>query len=263
MQPKPEQFGTSYAEAFKDRQVVEVYRHRVPYPAEVFDILASLIVDEPRVVLDVGAGSGDIARHLVDKVEHVDAVDPSQPMIEQGRQLPNGNHPRLHWIAGTVEEAELAPTYALITAGSSIHWTEWEIAFPRFRSLLTPNGCLALIHRRTQTMPWDGELRELRKRFLTRRDHARPNAIVELEARGYFHKLGEKETAPVPYFQSIDDFIAGLHSRSYFSRQRMGEQQASEFDQQVRTLLLRHHSDGMLPLQVVGMVTWGMPESRF
>lgn len=260
MQPKPEQFSAAYAEAFKDRQVVEVYRHRVPYPAEVFDILASLIVDEPRIVLDVGAGTGDIARHLVEFVERVDAVDPSQPMIEQGQQLPNGDHPHLHWISGQVEEVALAPTYALITAGSSIHWTEWEIAFPRFRTLLTPNGYLALIYRRTQPMPWDNELRELRMHFSTHRDRRYPNTTVELEARGFFHKQGEKETAPVPYIQSIDDFIAGLHSRSYFTRQLMGEQQATDFDRQVRALLLQHHNDGILPLHVVGIVIWGMPE---
>ena len=260
MQPKPEHFSASYAEAFKDRQVVEVYQHRSPYPTEVFDILAGLIVDKPRVVLDVGAGTGDIARHLVEFVGRVDAVDPSQVMIGQGQQLSNGDHPHLCWILGKVEEVSLAPPYALITAGSSIHWTEWEIAFPLFCSLLTSNGFLAVIHRRTQPMPWDDELRELKMRFSTHRDRKWPNTIAELEVRGFFHKRGEKETAPVPYFQSVDDFIAGQHSRSSLSRPRMGEQQATEFDQQVRSLLLRYHSDGILPLHAVGTVTWGMPE---
>ena len=145
MQPKPENFQTHYAEAFKDQHVVEAYRYRPPYPPEVFTILASLIVDEPRAVLDVGAGSGDIARHLVEFVERIDAVDFSQNMIERGRRLPNGDNPRLHWIYGKVEEVPLAPPYALITAGSSIHWPDWNIAFPRFREVLTPHGFLALI----------------------------------------------------------------------------------------------------------------------
>src|SRR5207249_6964900 len=30
------------------------YRHRPPYPQEVFALLASLVLDEPRAVLDVG-----------------------------------------------------------------------------------------------------------------------------------------------------------------------------------------------------------------
>ncbi len=39
MQPKPEDFGTHYAEEFKRQEVVDAYRNRPPYPAEVFDIL--------------------------------------------------------------------------------------------------------------------------------------------------------------------------------------------------------------------------------
>lgn len=263
MQPKPEHFGTSYAEAFKDQQVVDAYRYRPPYPDEVFDILANLIIDEPRTVLDVGTGTGDIARRLAVVAERVDAVDFSQHMIERGQQLPNGDHPHLHWIYGKVEEIPLAPPYALITAGSSIHWIEWEVAFPRFRSILTPNGSLALVYRRALPMPWDADLRNLWAHFSARRNHRSSNVVAELEARGFFHRRGERETTPVPFFQSIDDFIVGLHSRSSFSRQRMGEQQAADFDRQVRTLLLQFHSDGVLPLKAVGTVTWGTPETGF
>jgi len=260
MQPKPEQFSISFAETFKDSHVVDAYRYRPAYPDEVFDILASLIVDEPRAVLDVGAGSGDISRRLVERVERIDAVDFSQNMIEKGKQLPNGNHPHLHWIYGKVEDVPLVPPYALITAGSSIHWMDWPVAFPRFRSMLTPNGFLALVYRRTLPMPWDADLRQLRARYSARERHRAAHVVEELESRGFFTRQGEKETTPVPFSQSVDDFIEGLHSRSSFSRERMGQQKALEFDRQVRTLLLQYQSDGMLPFQVVGTVTWGVPE---
>ncbi len=216
MQPKSEKFGNQYAEEFKKQQVVNAYRYRPPYPQEVFAILAHLITDEPRAVLDVGAGSGDIARRLIDSVERIDAVDFSQNMLERGKQLPNGNHPHLKWIYGKVEEVSLTPPYALITAGSSIHWTDWPVAFPRFRSLLTPNGYLALIYRRTLPMPWDEELSKLRTQFSTRHGHWGSNVIKELEVRGYFHRQGEKETTPVSFPQSIDDFIEGLHFQKQF-----------------------------------------------
>ena len=262
MQPKPENFGTYYAEAFKDQQVVDAYRYRPPYPQEVFTILASLVLDKPKAVLDVGSGSGDIARSLVELVERVDAVDFSQSMIERGKQLPNGNNPRLHWIYGKVEEAPLTPPYALITAGSSIHWPAWDIAFPRFQTLLTPHGSLALIYRRTLPMPWDTEIRKISVQFSDRQGgHRGSNAIKELETRGFFRKQGEKQTAPIPFLQSIDDYIEGLHSRSSFSRERMGQQKADDLDRQIRTLLLQFHPDGTLPLQVVASVTWGKPEN--
>ncbi len=86
-----------YAEAFQDQSVVEAYRHRPPYPASTFDILTDLLSSPFTAVLDVGCGCGELARHLVERVERVDAVDFSHPMIEQGKQLPNGDHPRLHY----------------------------------------------------------------------------------------------------------------------------------------------------------------------
>ena len=261
MQPKPAGFDTRYAEAFKNQLVVDAYRYRPPYSDETFAILASLITDEPRAVLDVGAGSGDIARRMVEFVERVDAVDFSEAMIARGKQLPDGEHPRLHWIYGTAEDAPLSGPYALITAGSSIHWMDWPRAFPRFRSLLTPHGFLAVVYRRTLPMVWNDALRTIRRQFSTRRtdEQGSENAIEALVARGLFQVHGEKTTTPIPFNQPIDDFITGLHSRSGFSVEGMGEEQAGEFDWQVRTLLLSFHPDGVLPLQSIAIVTWGTP----
>lgn len=58
MLPKPVHLGPDYAAQFGDRGVVEAYRHRPPYPDEVVAILAELVVDEPRAVLDGGCGTG-------------------------------------------------------------------------------------------------------------------------------------------------------------------------------------------------------------
>jgi hypothetical protein len=182
-------------------------------------------------------------------------------MIEKGRQLPNGDHPHLRWIYGKVEEAPLSPPYALITAGSSIHWLEWERAFPLFRSVLTPHGSLALVYRRTLPMPWDADLRNLRVQFSAHPSARGSRVAEELEMRSFFHRQGERKTAPVLFFQSVEDYIEGLHSRSSFSRELMGQQQAADLDQQVRDILLQYHPDGILPLQVVGQVIWGTPES--
>jgi predicted TPR repeat methyltransferase len=92
---KPKHLATEYAEQFKDLSMVEAYRYRPPYPAEVFDILAGLVHGDTRRVLDVGCGTGYIARNFVERVERLDAVDFSLHMIEKGKSLPNGDNPRL------------------------------------------------------------------------------------------------------------------------------------------------------------------------
>ena len=64
MKPKPGHLGLKYAEQFKDSSIAEAYHHRPPYADETIHKLVALITDEPRTVLDVGCGSGDLARRL-------------------------------------------------------------------------------------------------------------------------------------------------------------------------------------------------------
>ena len=131
--------------------VIAAYVSRPPYAQAAIEFLPDLITDQPAAVLDVGCGPGDIARRLAPLVDHVDAVDFSPGMIETGRRLPGGGAPNLRWIVGAVEEAPVDPPYALVTAGDSLHWMDWEIVIARFAECLSPGGVLAIIGR-----DWEG-----------------------------------------------------------------------------------------------------------
>ena len=259
MQSRPSYLGPEFSTRFRDRSVVDAYHLRPPYPDEVFDILLGLIADEPRAVLDVGCGSGDIARRLVDRVERVDAVDFSQPMIEKGKQLPNGDHPSLNWIYGAVEEVSLFPPYALVTAGQSLHWMEWDIVLPRFRAMLTPRGYLAIVGSEAMPTPWDGDEIRIIKRFSTNPNYQPIDLIEELERRGLFEQYGEEETTPVVFIQSLEDYIESFHARSSFSRGHMTKEAADGFDEELKQVVSRYCVDGKVELQIVGTVAWGRP----
>lgn len=56
---------------FLDAEVARLYRYRPPYPDGVFAILRRLLVAPPRV-LDVGAGTGALARRMLAFAEHVE-----------------------------------------------------------------------------------------------------------------------------------------------------------------------------------------------
>jgi trans-aconitate methyltransferase len=258
MRPKPKHLAPEYGAQFQDASVIAAYPRRPVPPAEVFTILAGLITDAPRVVLDAGCGTGNIARGLVDRVERVDAVDLSPGMIAQGRRLPGGDHPRLRWIQGAMETAPLDPPYALITAGSSLHWMDWEIVMPRFRAALAPHGVLAIIGEGAQPLPWDAEVHRIIGRYSTNRDYQPIDLIEELESRSVFQKLGEQQTAPVPFTQSVDDYIESWHARNGLSRDRMPNAGAA-FDADMKDLLSSACKDGPIEMQIVGTVTWGLP----
>lgn len=260
MEPKPNHLALKYAEQFLDSSIVEVYNYRPPYPDEAIDKLVSLITDEPRTILDVGCGTGDLCRRLVNKVERVDAIDFSRAMIDKGKTLLDGGHTHLHWIYGRVEEVELHPPYALITAGESLHWMEWPIVLPLFRRILTPHGYLAIVERGTERNPWDENLKTLIDRFSTNRDYRPYDLVEELEQRHLFQKHGSICTHPVPFFQSAEEYIDSIHSQNGFSRERMSKEAARIFDEEVRKMLAPFQQDRQLKLFVTSHITWGTPQ---
>ena len=264
MQPKPAFLGQQTASAFQEESVVEAYQHRPPYPDAVFDILTSLISDQPYRVLDVGCGTGFIARRLAERADQVarvaqiDAIDISPAMIEQGKRLPGGDSPRLSWIVGAVEDTPLTPPYSLITAGDSLHWMEWGVALPRFADLLTPRGFLAILGVDQAPPPWQDDLLPLVRRYSTIAGYRPYNMVEGLEMRGLFQQVGRQSTEPVPFTQSLDAYIESFHGRASFSRERMGEATAAAFDAEVRALV-RRHIPGDVTLQVVTDIVWGKP----
>ena len=261
MIPKPNGLQPKYGAQFKDQSIVAAYQHRPRYPQEVFKILSALITDQPRHVLDVGCGTGFIARHLINYVDKIDAVDFSPQMIATGKSLLGGDHPALNWIEGPVEKVPLSPPYALVTAGESLHWMDWYIVLPRFQNLLTAGGYLALVETETLAPLWHDELIEIIQRYSTNRDYEPYHLSQELQMRGLFKKLGEKRTARLPMVQPIDFYIESWHARNGLSRDRMSQETAAAFDREAKALILRFCPNGYVESQIAGHVQWGMPMS--
>lgn len=259
---KPDYLNADHAARFQDEEVVELYTLRPPYPSELFTTLASLITDEPRTVLDVGTGRGEIARFLTPYAERVDAVDVSEAMINAGKGAPGGDASNLRWIQGRIEEIELDPPFALITGGSSLHWVDWEVTFARFEALLTSNGYLALIHRETDPVPWQEPLRELIGRYSTFHNYIRLDLVRWLTENKLFTQVGEYRTEPIPFTQSIEDYIAAHHSYSSLTRNAITPEGAAQFDAELREMVAAYATDGVLTLNVMGHVVWGKPHAK-
>ncbi|HYR93665.1 MAG TPA: class I SAM-dependent methyltransferase [Methylomirabilota bacterium] len=246
-------------EAFADREVASLYRYRAPYPARIFEILARLLV-EPRTILDAGAGTGSLARELVEIAARVDALDPSPAMIDEGRRLPRGNDPRLRWLIGRAEDGPTDPPYGLITCGASIHWMDPLVTLPRFRAMLAPGARLAIVDTENvhPSAPYRKEVLEVIRRYEPLTDHKSTRDFLDdLVARGLLVIEGREAVPPMPFEQSIDEYLGFLGSTSTLNWAILGDR-ASAFEQELRGVL-SHHGTERVRYDVVGGVAWGRP----
>jgi SAM-dependent methyltransferase len=261
VEPKPKGWSAEYAAWFDEASVVDRYDLRPPYPGETFEVLASLAVDAPRAVLDAGCGLGDLARPLATLVGRVDAVDRSRAMIERGRALDGGESENLNWIHAPIETARLAAPYALVVAGDSVHWFDWEPTMALFADILSPNGVFAVVTREWISDPRLGaQLREVYGRHGANPDFAPLSPVEELERRGLFEPSSERRTASTPWRPTIGEAIGCHHSQNGFVLERMRDPAA--FDRELAQVLeglAPVGDDGRLELDVAATIVWGRP----
>lgn len=106
------------------------------------------------IVLDLGAGTGLIARAIAPRAASVDAIDPSEAMLAEDRRLDGASHPSPRWLAGHAEDVALDPPYGLATAGSSLHWMDWDTVLPRLARTLTKKALFAMLDVDDSQAPW-------------------------------------------------------------------------------------------------------------
>lgn len=258
--PKPKGLQPQYGAQFQDPAVANAYHHRPGYPDDLFPALAELVVGTPRRVLDVGCGTGFVARYLIDYVDEIDAVDISAAMIEIGRTLPGGENPNLRWLYGAAEELALNPPYGLVTAGASLHWMEWSVVMPRFRQLLDSGGVVALVGAgAVGAVPWWDELLPVIQRYSTNREFQPYDTVEELTRRGLFAVRGRYEGEARMIRQSVESYIESFHARNGFSRDRMAPEAATAFDEAATAIVSSFAEDGILSWEQRGSITWGEP----
>ncbi len=122
--------------------------HRAGFPTEFFDLLASRGFATPgQQALDIGTGTGTIARGLAEMGLHVTGIDPAPELIAEARILDQAAGVQVSYQAGTAEKTGLdANQFDLITAGQCWHWFDRSCAAQEIRRLLRPGGRLVIAH---------------------------------------------------------------------------------------------------------------------
>jgi len=258
VEPKPRGWSQRYAAVFSEQGVVDHYHLRPPYPAETIDLLAELAGSG--AIVDLGCGTGELARRLAPRVERVDAVDVSAPMVERGRTLPGGDAPNLRWLVGPVESVPLDGPYTLALAGDSMHWFDWETLFPRLVPALGSHGVLALVHREWMR---DERLRAalapIYRHHSWNEDFEPLDLVAELQRRSLFSQTGRRESSPEPWRPTLDELVSAHFSASGFAPARLADPDRFAADLRRAVEVTLESREGRYDLDVVGIVTWGEP----
>jgi SAM-dependent methyltransferase len=268
MEPKPRGWAGEYGSWFGEAGVVAVYHLRPPYPDELYDRLEALAAGGR--VLDAGCGTGELARELASRGARVDAVDASPLMIERARQLAGAA--RVRWQAAPIEHAELDVPYALIVAGDSVHWFDWDIAFARFARGLAPGGALAIVQREwfPHVEGARGRLSPIYARWAANPDFRPLDPVEEIERRGYFRREGRFETEATPWRPTPDELVSVHHSMNGFTPERMGAEAVAGFDAELRAAveglvrdgMVERGTDGRLELLTRASAVFGRPRAQ-
>jgi SAM-dependent methyltransferase len=267
VEPKPSHLSGEYGAWFKDPLLAAAYPQRPPYPAGVIDLLTDLAREAPGAVLDIGCGTGELARRLAPRVGRVDAVDFSEAMITLGRSLPDGDAANLTWIVGAVEDVALHGPYALVSAGECLHWMDWDVVLPRFAAAVTTSGVLAIVGRSwdTNSRVWE-QILPIIERHTPVRDYRPYDVIGSLVERRLFEVQGVRRFGPESWRPTIDEYLECRHSQRGLSRTHMGPAAVAAFDAEVRQAFERLRGSDVLArtgdrleLAVEARVTWGRP----
>lgn len=125
-----------------DTVAAEYHAIRPAYPADLFADLAGVVGGAGQRVLEVGCGSGQATRGLLDQGWDVVAVDPGAELIALAKASLAG---RAEWHVTPFEAFDPQPaSFRLVASAQAWHWIDPAIAFAKAAVALEPGGTLAV-----------------------------------------------------------------------------------------------------------------------
>jgi SAM-dependent methyltransferase len=123
-------------------------RHRAGFPEAFFERLVAVGIVRPGLrVLDVGTGTGSVARGLALRGCEVIGLDRSSALIEQAERLDREVGANVRYVEASAEATGLGDaSFDLVTAGQCWHWFDRARAAEEIRRILMPNGRLVIAH---------------------------------------------------------------------------------------------------------------------
>jgi len=253
-------------QSFENSDVADHYQYRPDYPPALLRKLVELSPGKQRA-LDLGCGTGKVARRICHEFDTITAVDASCSMLGVGRRLQEKRSSNIEWLYGLAEETSFENKYFdLIIAASSIHWMDHSALFPHLRQHVKDDHLFAVVEGDSANKPlWQDEWDEFLRKW-----------IFELKGEVYEPKREDSEFAEWMtrhkkwlriegdteftqcFSQPVDHFVLCQYSRDTFARARLGSR-VDEFELDLRNVVEPFASStGLLTYNVKSTIEWGV-----
>ncbi len=123
-------------------------KHRAGFPSSLFSRLSELGIGLPgQRLVDLGTGTGTLARGFAARGCQVVGIDPSVSLLEQARQLDQSAQVNVDYRVATAEDTGLEESSVdVVTAGQCWHWFDRPRAVREVARILRANGYIAIAH---------------------------------------------------------------------------------------------------------------------
>jgi cyclopropane fatty-acyl-phospholipid synthase-like methyltransferase len=122
--------------------------YRPGYPASFSTVLQAVGIGRPgQHILDVGTGTGVLARAFAQQGADVIGIDIAEAQIVTAQQLATQEHLDIRFMTCAAEDAEFPPqSFDIISCGQSWLYFDTQRMIPLVKTWLKPGGKLVLTH---------------------------------------------------------------------------------------------------------------------
>ncbi len=190
------------------RTAEDYARHRAGFPDRFFDRLMAIgVVARGDRLVDLGTGTGTVARGFARRGCTVTGLDPSDALRAQAEALDREAGVSVRYVEGTAEATGLDDGIAeVVTAGQCWHWFDGPRAAAEARRVLVPGGRLVIGH--FDWLPLPGNVVEATERLILKHNPAwafaggngfHPDCAGHVAASGFTDIETFSFDLPVPY----------------------------------------------------------------
>ncbi len=150
------------------RTAEDYARHRAGFPAELFRRLRAFDISLPgQRILDLGTGTGTLARGFAAHGAHVIGLDRAAALLGAAQTLAHREGVRLETVQAMAEGLPFpSATFDVVSAGQCWHWFDRKRAAAEASRVLKPGGKLVLAH--FDWLPLPGNVVEATEQLIIR-----------------------------------------------------------------------------------------------